>query len=313
MRTTICTFGIAILLVASLAGAGWAESLPTFQLDVCAWQATEVFLAAQDGRDVTVEESWQGTLPKGAVIRGLDLPTKPVEVGTWEHVIGTDNWRRLSPELRRGLLVGQEQPPPVVHFKQVVLFLKPAVAEPGQPPEGAKWVGAGGYKSIETSAAWVEDSKVYALFQPMNPGPQLMWPAGYGDDDRPNTLANFKRETLAMLAAGRRWPKRLRSRRQPAAELLVPMAHGPYRLEQEDAITALGGCDPAGVAALEKLMREYGPFTWCATLALAQAYGDEGGAEMTALIRDELAWWKRRKAEGSLAEPAERRGGAGGR
>ncbi len=267
MRTTICTFGPAMLLVASLAGGGWAESLPTFQLDVCAWQAAEVFLAAQDGRDVTVEESWYGSLPKGAVIRGLDLPTKAIGVGTWEHVIGTDNWRRLSPELQRGLLLGQVQPPPIVHFKQVVLFLKPRTGEPGQPSPSAKWVGAGGYKSksIETSAAWVEESKVYALFQPMNPGPQLMWPAGYGDNDRPNTLANFKRETLAMLAARQALAKAIAlpdaNRR---AELLVPMAHGPYRLEQEDAITALGGCGPAGVPALEKLMREYGPFTWCA-------------------------------------------------
>ncbi len=111
-------------------------------------------------------------------------------------------------------------------------------------------------------------------------------------DVEPNKHASeqdFKRAMHKLLAEKDALADALQAKR---VDLLEPMTHARFWGQRHAAVEALGQCGPAAVPVLRKLIRQDDYFACDAAQAMAQAYGDEAPAQMTALVKDELAFWK---------------------
>jgi hypothetical protein len=272
-KQSLVLAGAAVLLLA-LTGRSGAGIKPTFYHEQCAWNATDIFVASQQDKSVTVLETWQGNLAKGTVIQGLDLPAMPLEVSSWDA----------------------KAPRKTVSGKRVVLFLKHPDAEAGAAP-APEWVGAGDCDRTNVSAVWIEAGQAYAIQQAINPGPQGLWPL---DSSPPipwyaePTEDGVKQATLEILAAKEALAKAvLMADVAERLKTLEPMAASKYRRQQREAIAAMGQCGPAALPILKKILRQYGQNTPELMEALAQAAGDRAGEEMTVLVKKELTFWRR--------------------
>lgn len=268
MRKRSFVLAGAVVLLLALASPSWAGLKPVFLLEDCVWNATEIVVAAQQANCVTVLETWQGNLTKGTVIEGLELPAMPLEVSSWDA------------KTKHAMVRGE----------RVVLFLKHPDIKPGAK-SAAEWAGAGLFGLTEVSAVWIEAGQAYSLQQPKNPGPQGLWPLGLWP--REPTEGNLKQRTLEIRAAKRALAEALLIP-DPAerVKLLEPMAKSELWYQRREAIAAMGQCGPAAGLTLQKLLRHYGKNTPQLVEALAQAAGDNAGAEMTALLQKELIFWK---------------------
>src|SRR5207247_1756420 len=104
----------AILFVLATTVRGWATILPSFWLEDCAWNATEIVVAKQGETSCTILETWRGGLAKGDQIKVIDLPVAPLRV--------SDDWSNRP--------MGK-----MISGKRVVLYLKP-----GEPTAASKRV-----------------------------------------------------------------------------------------------------------------------------------------------------------------------------
>jgi hypothetical protein len=251
------------MLLLALPGQCSAGLEPCFILEGCAWNATDIVVATQQAKSVTVLETWQGNLAHGTEIEKLDLPAMPLEVSSWD----------------------KKAPRRVVRGQRVVLFLKHPEATPEGKP-AAEWIGAGQFDLTAVSAVWIEGWQAYSLQQPKNPGPLGLWP-------REPTENNLKQRTLEILAAKRSLAEALLIPDvAQRVKLLEPMAKSELWHQRREAIAAMGKCGPAAGPTLQKLLRHYGKNTPQLVEALAQAAGDQAGAEMTALLQKELIFWR---------------------
>ena len=279
MRTAICTFGGAMLLLASLAGAGWADT-NGFRLELRVWYATEILRCEQQGSDVKVLETWRGTLTPGTVIARLDLPKMPMAVS-------------------KGWPTADQPPVRSVAGRRVVLFLKrmPERADPEPRPRG-DWVGADAWWVPATAAAvWFEQGRAYAMQNVSSNDPLKMSALNVERNRNAHASeADFKRAMHKLLAEKDAMTDALKAKR---VDLLESMVHARFFWQQRDAISALGQCGKEAVPTLRKLYREddYFSHNLMTVQALAQACGDEVAAEMTALAKDELIFWKEEAAK----------------
>jgi hypothetical protein len=257
---SLATTAASLLVLVSVCRAGYR---PSFSLEECAWNAPDIVLASNQGPAPTVLETWRGELTKAAAIQVLDLPKAPLEVTSRDRTA-----------LRK-----------TVGSQQVVLFLKPAPTPPFAPGTNT-WVGVSAFGGTQVSAVWIDDGHAYAFLQVRNPGPTQLRALG-------KDAARFKQETLDIVAA-----KGLLARAiaiaEPArrVEALEPMAKGKYWHQRHEAIAALGNCGPAAVVCLRQMLRTYGNETGEVTSALARAAGENAGPEMTAVLEEDVAFWK---------------------
>ena len=232
-------------------------------------------MVQQRGDDVKVLETWRGTLTPGTVIARLDLPKMPMVV--------SKPWPAAD-----------EPPVASVSGRRVVLFLKrkPERADPEPRPPG-DWVGADAWWVPVTAAAvWIEQGRAYAMQNVSSNDPLKM--SALNVERNRNAHASeedFKRAMHKLLAERDAMDDAVRARR---VDLLEPMVHAGFFWQRCDAIRGLGQCGIEAVPTLRRLYREDKNFAhnMMTVQALAQAAGDEAPAEMTALVKDELTFWR---------------------
>ncbi len=269
-KRTIARVGcIAVLVLAMNASA---DIGPSFRLETCAWQATDIVVATQaDGADgnLTVLETWTGKLAKGETIHVIDLPIAPIPVST---LFG----EKPSPERS-------------VTGKKIVLFLQPATIKeadaPTTRPAGKVFEGTDRHNGAMVSAVWIEENQAYAYQQLINPGPTTLQPLG-GELD-------LVKETFAILATKDEL-RRIETIELPLdrVRLLAPITSGPYWRAREEAFAALGRCGPAALPLLRVILRDERLNQSDVIRALAAAAGPDAAKEFTGMLQDELAYWK---------------------
>jgi hypothetical protein len=219
-------------------------------------------IASQQDNSVKVLETWKGTLVEGAVIQVLELPASPLEVATWE----------------------ENAAPKMVSGKRMVLFLKHADKAIASPT-GETWVGASTW-GARASSVWIEAGQAYAFSQRINPGPSALWPMG--------NESKLMQETLDILVAQTALEKtKALPDATQRASALQPMTTGKYWLQCQEAIAAMGECGAPALPLLHQILKKNGNNSSDVTTALARAARENAGAEMTALLKEELVFWEK--------------------
>lgn len=93
--------------------------------------------------------------------------------------------------------------------------------------------------------------------------------------------------------------------------LTARLSAGAYWHERKEAFAALGACGQASLGPLRDMLRDDRYEQSDLVRAIADAAGPDAGKEMTAILQDELAYWKTTaptlKSGWWNADPAERR------
>ena len=263
---------VITLLLLAAAPAARAGIRPSFSLEYCSWNATHVLVATEgekiDG-DLTVLESWKGDLAPGEAV----------------HVPGLAAFREKSSRLvNKPFGDGTAAPPLYVTGDRMVLFLRQ------RPKAGAAGVRAwepASRDGINVSVLWVEGGKAYAFVQVINPGDSIL--IDYGPEGKIRDAfseIDAEHASLERAAAVKNASAR--------AEALEPFTAHELFLAREAAFEALRRC---GRAALPVLLRVLHDQTRLKTHgevieALAEIGGQEVGEELTAVVGEELDFWK---------------------
>lgn len=264
--------GVGCLFLLVLAMDARARIMPSFHLESSVWPATDIVLASQvDGAagEVTVLETWKGTLTKGATIQVVGLPAAPIQIST--------RW-------------GNRPPPESVSGQRIVLFLKPATPKEGETPTtrpaGTLFEGTASYGGAQVSAVWIEDTEPFAFVQRVNPGPTELHPLG-------QTEVEFVKETFVILDVKDQLSRIAKlDSSLDRARALVPMTRSRYWHARKEAFALLGQCGGDALPLLRKMLRDEAVDQSDVVRALAAAAGADAGKELAAILQDELAYWK---------------------
>jgi hypothetical protein len=260
---------VALLILASRAAAGIR---PSFYLENCVWLATDIIVATQSDNaaaSLSVLETWRGDMIKGARIEVIGLPVAPIKTS---------------------ISFGLKSPVASVSGSRIVLFLRPAARRDDRPPatEPAirQFEGTAQFGGAQVSAAWIEKDQAYAFQQIWNPGPSELHPLRQSE-------AELKKQTEAMLAAKAALEKS-ESIANPVdrAQALAPMTSSPYWHERKEAFAALARCGKPALPLLRKMLRDDQYEQTDVVRALSEAAGSDAGKEMTAILVEELPYWK---------------------
>ena len=264
-------------------GTSWGGIRPSFSLEESAWLATDIVVVVQGDKGVTVQETWKGSLQKGTILQVRELPQAPLEIASWD-------------KNATGKTVGGGR---------VVLFIKHAAKTETQPAAD-DWVGVSPYGGTQVSVVWVEAGHAYAFQQLHNPGPTEL-------RELPDDEEKFKQETMEILAAKDALHRAILLADPGARALaLQPMITSNNWYQRHEAIAVLGECGPPALPVLRRPLLDGGGDSVLITGALIHAAGENAGAEMTLLLSQEVAFW-RKEAPGlpvgwwNKLEPAERR------
>jgi hypothetical protein len=145
--------GLKLLSMLVLLGSWGLE--PSFRLEECSKNATDIVVVARGDRFdgiVEVEESWKGDLMKGDRIALPDLAA-----------FESEKARAIA---KRLLAEDDLQRPKYVTCARMVLFL----IRKKEKTSDAVFKPASVFGQIRVSLAWIENERVYAFGQELNPG-----------------------------------------------------------------------------------------------------------------------------------------------
>ena len=264
---------ITLLMLLGWIAPAQASIGPTFLLESCAWDATDIVVVTSPklaAGTAEVLETWKGDVRRGDVLAIPELAA-----------FASEEARTVVQSPR----FGQQQTgsPVVVTGARIVLFLKKDPEAPG------KWLPASIFGDMRVAMVWMPGVKAYSFQQWMRPGPtELREMALSSADVRDNAEAILKTqhdlsEAASIASPGQR------------ARALAPFAREKYFRARQDALADLAGCGDAALPVLEALLgsRE-GPLRGD---EIVQAIEKIGGApateEMVQIVRTETSYWKR--------------------
>jgi hypothetical protein len=284
---------LPLLLVLASQPTAFAWVRPSFGGDGCTWDATHIVVVTEgeiiDGV-VEVQESWKGDLKKGDVITVPQLAAFAPEE---RRRVAEKLFEREDPSRRAKVR------PNHVTCSRMVLFLikREEMAEAGKVAK-ITWGPADLYwKQMDVSMLWVEQRHVFGFVQQENPGPSELIPFDETERDLHEEVTNVIKVQTALRSATRPFDQ---AKAESAVKLLVGCS-SPF--VRETGITELSRSGKNAVPILRRMLKDEG---WTASqpvilAALADAGGVGVGPDLTAVMEEELAFWK--KAAPGLKSP----------
>lgn len=303
MRNLAVSFLVA---VSFLAPRIWAGIRPSFGLDHCTWHATHIVIASEgdeiDG-SLTVLESWKGDLQPGEVISIPQLasfksqPSREVKSSP------------LGPAIEQSLKY--VAPKKYVTGARMILFLKKKEQSPEASTNSAGSLQAPGNAldlwepasrdGINVSVLWIEEGRAFAFIQVMNPGDSILThyhpsiysrndnePSGDSEKeirDRVFEVMQIQDQANDAVTIRDQWMR---------AAALAPLASSALYYARDLAFTELQKCGKAALPVLRQMLSDQTVLRLHPEVlkSLAAAGGDEVADEITAVVREELAFWQ---------------------
>jgi len=165
----------------------------------------------------------------------------------------------------------------------MVLFLRP------QRKQGETidtWIGAG--HDIRTSVVWIFDGKVFAVQQPINPGPTFICPLTLA-----TSLDKFKKFVFGYLQDRESFQQAVAiSNRKERVKALAKILAACSRYH-EKAIEELAKCGPPAVDVLSSILEAPPNYNQkYAIRALADCGGKQAIEQLDAMLDEEFDYWK---------------------
>lgn len=267
---------LSLLVLTITSSASSAAIRPSFYADGCAWNATHIVVATEgekiDGI-LTVIESWKGDLKKA------DTITVP-ELAAFAD--------RKEREVKKGLFADDKPDPTHVSGSRMVLFL---IEGPKDEKDKRTWKPAGSIwkNRMEVSVAWIEKNKVHAIEQQINPGPSELIYLGKNECE----FACRVQEIVTMQA--RFYKAMSAANPDQIAESVEGLLRSDSSNLGREAIKTLGNADKNGLVVLRKLLKQdaFEKFHEDVIEAMPNAGGASVGAELTVMLKEDLAFWKK--------------------
>lgn len=268
----------AVVLALLLSHDCLAGIRPSFMLEHCAWHASDIVVvsqnAAADGK-LTVLETWKGAMQEGDLITISSL---------------TDYAPKVSNPFG-----GKEPPIKAVTGQRMILFLVrgATMQEASSQPTGVAtqpeiiWSSASIFDEMNVSMVWVEKGQVYNFIQVINPGPSLLVA-------REQTEEQFKKDVEAVLEQQAKVQTVL-SIKTPSerARALKPMASGVCTNMREAALEGIAACGKDGLPVVREMLADESYDQRSVIDTLVKAGGKDSGAEITAILKQELEYWRK--------------------
>jgi len=260
---------------------------PSFQAEESAWLATDIVVVTEgkkiDGV-VQVTETLKGDLKPGAT---LTLPELAEFKAKEARQIDKDGWGRTGPDQ-------------FVTGNRMILFLRDQTKIPAGDEEqngsvetkgkSLRWSGAHPLaRDIKYSAAWIEEEKLYAFYQLMNPGPSVLCLTSWTGASLRNLIGDVTSNQTALNAAA------AIAGPSDRAEALRPFLSSSMLLAREAAFVKLTECGSAALPVLRAEL-ENGlnlPILDDVVEALAKVGGRDAGPLLTKFLAGELEFWTR--------------------
>lgn len=249
---------LAAVLLASTFVFNLDDVPPSPQLDVRAWQATDIVVVSEgaeiDG-NVEVLETWKGRLTRG---ERIDVP----ELAAF----ASEESRKVS----KVWLIDEPVAPPVTGMRMLLFLIR----------GGDRWLPA--RDDMKSSTTWFEDGRAFEFTRVERGGPIVL--ATYN-----NREADFRTWTDRVIAA------QLALRDARAAEDALPaLVRAKSAYVMQTAISSFGAAGPKAVPALQRILADES-LDWYhdeAVQALAKAHAEAAVSELTELLAADLDFWK---------------------
>ena len=266
---------VAIFIATANPNVAKAAIRPSFSLDRCAWEASHIVLVTEEDKiDGVVEvlESWKGDLKKADRLTIPDLAE-----------FAPKDSRKVSL-----LLFAREKTelPDFVTCQRMVLFLmkKQEKSAPHKPAK-AVWGPVGMWQQMRVSVAWIEKDKAYAFAQQINPGPSLLIPWDMTERAFRQRVEKVVKTHTALNDA-----VALDDSEKISAAVLALVKSSPEFTRE--MIVGLRDAGPKALPALRKMLKD-DSLGYLVPEAMAKAGGASVGAELTEVLKHELAFWKK--------------------
>jgi len=264
------------------------EIQPSFWLESCAWDATDIVVAtagSQIDGGFTVIESWKGDLKPGQDIVVSELASfEPPS----SRIIQTFSDAE------------EEEPVEYVTGSRMILFLKrkaEGVRERGQAAvqaAGSVVWGPASSEGVKASVVWVEEDQTFAFYRPNYHGRSLLT-----DYD----MSEYEiRARVLDLTRTRNWFDQAMAIPEPsirAEELGALGAHASLAaldlyFARKIVFGEIQKCGEPALPTLRRMLRDQSLLRVHPEVveSLAVAGGEKVGDELTALIREEMEFWK---------------------
>jgi hypothetical protein len=272
-----------------------ASIRPSFSLDGCTWNATNIVLVQTTAKDgvFSVVESWKGDLKPGDSLEVPELKPNadavPISSYPKPQALGFDYSQ----------VVAQQIPRQPVGSRMILFLKKKVESSTGSPlagnAAGTEWEPASGWGGMKVSAIWIDGGKGFCFRQWQNPGPSALyecWQFPVVSSDMAVLSARIQRvlqvqrdlaETMAM-----------KNNPEMRADQLGFIALGDVWVAQREALDALG---KSGTVALPEILQvmDKPPAPYDGTLtirAFVEAAGKDSGRLLHARLQQDLIYWK---------------------
>jgi hypothetical protein len=268
-----------LIVLSSLLALGSIR--PSFYLEACAWNATEILVLAPTTRAGTfwVIETIKGELRPGA---SLELP----------GLIPT----RADAAKLRDLLGGFidhpfEGIPPVGQSDRLIVFLRRPGAlpeynpRPDLPVDTTGWQPADLFGDLRTSTVWIQDGVTYTFLQTMNPGPTRLAELG-------TSVADFRRGIQSALQL-RADMDRAVANRDPdeRSRQLAALYRSPNPIVKHSALQKLESGGAPETKALLDLLSDVSLAGWHQEILAVLVRKRVAGVPFADFLHEETAYW----------------------
>jgi hypothetical protein len=289
---------LLIVVFLFLASSAYAGIRPSFGLDFCTWEATNILVVTEseeiDGRFIVLE-SLKGDLKSGGIIMIPEFaafkPQALRQIGTELEYMGSsaEEYRLsaskktsrmiLTPEMKQQEVAS----PGLITCARMILFLK-------KNDNGSviSWKSANNFGGFFVSAIWLEFDKSYAFYQQMNPGPTALLPI--------NSQEIKIRESISELLKLQNSLHEvlLIKENKNRAEALEPFLRSSFWLAKNMAFEEIKKCGVSSLPVLRRLMNDSSRWedSTYVFAALAEISGEQIGDELVRIVGEELQFWK---------------------
>lgn len=232
------------------APAVFGEIRASFCLEHCSWNATHIIVVTE-GEKIDgifrVIESWKGNLKKSDSITIPELASFAAK-DSRKIFIPFLILRKEDPN-RSTHVTGSKM---VLFLKKIKVSLKEGVEEKDDTTETVKelWMATSEWGGgMKESVAWIEEKKVYAFVQVINPGPSRLTSLGMSEAEMKTRVLEVLK-TQNALAKAIALPDPVKR-----AEAIQPFASYDFFLTRQDAFDALGDCGESALPILLKILQ----------------------------------------------------------